>query len=242
MKIPMFSFMRNRLSSKETVLSYFLYAIGELFLIALGILLALQLDNWNQKRLNGIRERVLLAEIQDEFIFNKEELVETARSYFKVRENCLKLVDLISEESVTPDEGLLSSLLKRISLTTSADLSKATIDTLKNTSSFHIIRNDELRSKLILWESLLVDYKVREKRAENFTIQRLSPFLSKRVPFPYEIGIIDPRVDDSFIKDIEFENLIKTRARLINNFLNMAEGDRPKMMETIDRIIALSGD
>ena len=70
----------------------------------------------------------------------------------------------------------------------------------------------------------------------------MSPFLSKRVPFPYEIGIIDPRVDDSFIKDIEFENLIKTRARLINNFLNMAEGDRPKMMETIDRIIALSGD
>ena len=153
MKIPMFSFMRNRLSSKETVLSYFLYAIGELVLIALGILLALQLDNWNQKRLNGIRERVLLAEIQDEFIFNKEELVETARSYFKVRENCLKLVYLISEESVMPDEGLLSSLLKQISLTTSADLSKATIDTLKNTSSFHIIRNDELRSKLILWES-----------------------------------------------------------------------------------------
>lgn len=28
---------------------------------------------------------------------------------------------------------------------------------------------------------------------------------------------------------------------MINNFLNMVEGDRPKLMETIDRIIVLSG-
>ena len=242
MKISFFRFVRSRFNGERSVFSYLVYALGELILIALGILLALQVDNWNQSRLDRIRERVLLAEIHDEFLFNRSELIHTVGIFSKVRENCANLVQLISEKPATFDEALLSSFLMGITSAGTADLSKATIDTLKNTSSFQIIRNDELRSTLILWESLLLDYKEREKRAEDFAIERLTPFLSKRVPLPYHLGISDPRVDKSFIEEIEFENLIRGRGRLISTFLNMADGDNPKLMETIDRIIALSGD
>lgn len=50
---------------KGKISSYLLYALGEIFLVMIGILLALQVNNWNQKRtktkqLNSILKAVSL--------------------------------------------------------------------------------------------------------------------------------------------------------------------------------------
>ena len=39
---------------------YLKYAIGEIILVVIGILLALQINNWNQERQNRIQEEILL--------------------------------------------------------------------------------------------------------------------------------------------------------------------------------------
>ena len=43
---------------------YFLYAIGEIFLVVIGIFLALQLNNWNAGRKEAAKELGLLAEMR----------------------------------------------------------------------------------------------------------------------------------------------------------------------------------
>ena len=50
---------------------YFKYAIGEIVLVMIGILLALQVSNWNQERKDRISERKLLDNIHRDFIQNK---------------------------------------------------------------------------------------------------------------------------------------------------------------------------
>ena len=42
---------------------YFKYAIGEIILVVIGILIALQINNWNEKRKDRINERVLYSRI-----------------------------------------------------------------------------------------------------------------------------------------------------------------------------------
>ena len=43
---------------------YFKYAIGEIVLVVIGILIALSINNWNENRKNGIKERVILRSLR----------------------------------------------------------------------------------------------------------------------------------------------------------------------------------
>ena len=55
----------RRLELRKRSGQYFIYAIGEIVLIVVGILIALQIQNWNQGRLDRIETRYLLEELID---------------------------------------------------------------------------------------------------------------------------------------------------------------------------------
>jgi len=48
--IKFFGRIRHKLLSENKVSKYILYAIGEIFLVVIGILIALQINNWNEER------------------------------------------------------------------------------------------------------------------------------------------------------------------------------------------------
>lgn len=50
--IHFFRRIRQKLLTNNQMKKYFLYAIGEIALVMIGILFALQINNWNQNRLN----------------------------------------------------------------------------------------------------------------------------------------------------------------------------------------------
>jgi hypothetical protein len=53
---------------------YLIYAIGEIVLVVIGILIALQINNWNEDRINSQREKVILSSLKSELIINLQEL------------------------------------------------------------------------------------------------------------------------------------------------------------------------
>ena len=52
--------IRQKLLTDNKFSKYLLYAIGEILLVVIGILIALQVDNWNQKRENEEKVRSIL--------------------------------------------------------------------------------------------------------------------------------------------------------------------------------------
>lgn len=48
--IRLFRNIRKQLTSENKVSSYLRYAIGEIVLVVVGILIALQINNWNEQR------------------------------------------------------------------------------------------------------------------------------------------------------------------------------------------------
>lgn len=54
--IKFFRKIRQKLLSENKFSKYFLYAIGEIVLVVIGILIALQINNWNQNRINTQKE------------------------------------------------------------------------------------------------------------------------------------------------------------------------------------------
>jgi hypothetical protein len=53
---------------------YFKYAIGEIILVVIGILIALQINNWNEERNANRAEQRLLTGLNEEFRLNRSAL------------------------------------------------------------------------------------------------------------------------------------------------------------------------
>lgn len=64
--LKFFRRIRQNLISEMKVSRYLLYAVGEILLVMIGILLALQVNNWNEHRKNLEAEKVLLINLVED--------------------------------------------------------------------------------------------------------------------------------------------------------------------------------
>tara|TARA_R110002167_G_scaffold29977_14_gene99537 strand:- start:65 stop:760 length:696 start_codon:yes stop_codon:yes gene_type:complete len=70
--------IRKRLISDHKLNRYLIYALGEIVLVVIGILIALQINNWNEQRKNQNKDKVLLSQLLEENNANHFELTEDA--------------------------------------------------------------------------------------------------------------------------------------------------------------------
>ena len=69
----MFRKLKNKLLDQKEFSRYMKYAFGEIILVMLGILLALQVNNWNENQKKHQKEMIILHELNKDFtnIFSK---------------------------------------------------------------------------------------------------------------------------------------------------------------------------
>ena len=98
--IRLFRKTRMKLLTENKFTRYFIYAIGEVIIVIIGILIAIQINNWNQQRLEEVKIIRLLLEIQN----NLEGEIESARKgiEFYIRKDTL--MTRIMEGKVTREE------------------------------------------------------------------------------------------------------------------------------------------
>jgi hypothetical protein len=88
--IPFFRRIRKNMADDNRPLKYARYAVGEIVLVVLGILIAIQINDWNDHRKDRLKKKNLLKSLEVEFIQNLEQL-DTVLSYdilvLKVRWN-----------------------------------------------------------------------------------------------------------------------------------------------------------
>jgi len=65
--LKFFRKIRQNLLSENKTGKYFKYAIGEIILVVIGILIALQINNWNENRKQRIEELETLKNIRSDF-------------------------------------------------------------------------------------------------------------------------------------------------------------------------------
>ena len=74
--IRFFRIIRQQLLTQNRFSKYMIYAIGEIILVVIGILLALKVNNWNEKQNNLKYEQSILQELKKEFENNLAQLEE----------------------------------------------------------------------------------------------------------------------------------------------------------------------
>jgi len=235
--IKFFRHIRKSLLMENKTGKYFKYAIGEIILVMIGILLALQVNNWNENRRNNIKEQSLLSAINKEFKANKIQLDNVLYHHDKALESCKNLRAMFP---IDIERDNLDSIGKYIFLSTNAwtfNPSQGSINGMINTSSFDIIRNDELRELLVSWQDLTVDYQEDEINGRNVVYNQMDPFFSKYFDFNFNFN--DPRNNLEMLESLNFEYLIKLRLVTLKEIYRPG-AELENLIKNLDRIIELT--
>ena len=237
--IKFFRKIRYNLMSQNKTTRYFKYAIGEILLVMIGILLALQVSNWNENRINSNKETAILANIHKEFKQNKKQLDSVVGWHKKVHRGCSEVIKLFPIQS-KPEPTVLDSLTVHLWNSYGGNTfnpSQTSINALASTSSFDIIKNERLRDLLISWNDLIADYQEEELRSRDHLWDLYDPYMSKR--FDWDFNFNDPRNNFDALQTLEFEFLVKSRYDFLDQILN-SSGELQIVQKTLDEIIALS--
>lgn len=141
----------DKLSAIRTT-SYLKYAIGEIFLVVIGILIALSINNWNENRKDMNKLKVLTRNLHKEFKTNLEELeIDINRLKGKISAgNVLKTY--IGTEKIEISEFKVDSLLFEAFKSPTWNPSTFTLNEVKNSGKLSDIKNTKLKLLLYQWE------------------------------------------------------------------------------------------
>lgn len=154
--------IRHKLIAQSRFRKYLVYALGEIVLVVIGILIALQLNTWNTNRIQKEKERVYLSNIQRD-LKDQLEIIEAQIMYEQkvttiatpIINNYKKQKGFIVDSLFTSSIGILSGrkTFVKISPTYLELISSGNIDIISNNDlKNHIIKyyQDLERNELII--------------------------------------------------------------------------------------------
>ncbi len=171
--IKFFRRIRQSLLSENKVSKYFLYAIGEIVLVVIGILIALQINNWNNDRTDNLKEKAILNELHKEFLGNKVQFDSVKKVHYRSMTSLNTIMDSmpLKKENVFSLAGMFEYALN----TFTYNPSNGVVNSLINSGNYELIKNDSLRNYLITWNDVYLDFLEEELNHQKYRYEVMDP-------------------------------------------------------------------
>lgn len=244
--IKFFRQVRQKLILENKTTSYIKYAIGEIVLVVIGILIALQINNWNEVRKTNLEEQRALLNIQSDFSKNKELLNDLIATTKKSIDAGMKILNYTGSKIKPKTEDEFNDLLNSLFDHDPYYPLNGFLDDLLNSGKLGIFNNVELRNLLSSWKPRLeiVNQSFAagvegENLVNNFIIENGSwlnadqvTLVKRSVALPESGFKIDNR---SMLILSQFENLIENHVIGSDNYLS----EQKKTLELLEDILRL---
>ena len=214
-----FKNIRRKLASENKTAAYIRYAMGEIILVVIGILIALQVNNWNEVRKTRASEQVILKSLIKEFQYNQTVLEESVQLNRNNIISARKIGQYTGPHLQQADEKGLSMLMAGAFKKMPNYLpSLGSLFEVINSGKLSIISNQDLRSELSSYESVLDNVHAQEKYVSEQEDKAHQYFL-KEGNFRRHLDIIDdplvdvtssrfPKNDFKFLENPQFESYL----------------------------------
>ena len=231
--INFFRKTRKKLADDNKPMKYMRYAIGEIILVVIGILIALQINNWNEERKVSHERDRLLINLKTEFKHNKEVWLADSLRWTKSMQVVTKLLKYTG-----PDPNIEAHLFDSL---LSLDLDPIVYNPKMKVynelmQQIKIIKNDHLRELLYQWQVALDSWRINERltlknrddRVEFMQEQIIYRNIDNNYYLDGTLGESKFSIDNrNVLKDFRFENhlenLIYTRLFGINKWEELRE-------------------
>ncbi|TDQ17026.1 hypothetical protein DFQ04_1674 [Algoriphagus boseongensis] len=155
--ISFFRKIRQALLDQNRVTRYLAYAIGEIALVMIGILLALQVNTWNEERKLRKEEAQLIQNLHEEFQRNLIKLDSISSKLSRTEKSLGLVLDLIDQKEGPIREEMLDSLLIKSVIVAGKVSQSFVLEDMKNTGGLSKISSTELKILLFEWERNFVE-------------------------------------------------------------------------------------
>ena len=167
--IKFFRKIRQNLLSEGKTTEYFKYAIGEIVLVVIGILIALQINTWNENKKTNFKEHALIVSLKQELTTNLEELNRIIEINRKRNDGAHKLASVLSPQKITLTDIEISELwYNALAREAVYKPSLGVLNESINSGSLSIIKNIQLRDFFASLESELQLLKSQEESVYQF--------------------------------------------------------------------------
>jgi hypothetical protein len=163
--IKFFRKIRQNLLSEGKTGKYLKYAIGEIVLVVIGILIALQINNWNESRKETIQEQFILKRLRTDITSDLSQVSNEIVLIDKNSEELKFCIDVIlqkKEASISVFRDNLKSILNLNSF----NQNKTTFDNIISSGQIEYIKNQNLTDSITKyyndkyqgWDTAMLDY------------------------------------------------------------------------------------
>ena len=213
--IKFFRSIRQKLLSENKISKYLIYAIGEIVLVVIGILIALSINNWNQEIKTKKQEIKILTELKNDLKTNLNEIIETYNTTSSRQLSTVLILDYF-ENNRTLDDSLKSAF-ENINMDGLFNIANTTFKYIES-EGINSLSNDTLRIRVTeMYERHFKNIVTRENRTWEIVNDELiplmndrfisSPTIDKSVSFAIE-ALNTPKNINTLRKDSKFKNSI----------------------------------
>ena len=219
--MKIFRKIRYELMKKNKVRNYLKYAVGEIVLVMVGILLALQVNNWNENRKNNIKEQAILNELHKDFKKNLDTFYPVKRS---------QLSTYNSGNIVFRNIHTLHRKESRDSLFRHATNmfggypyhpSNGVVESLISSGDFNLIKNDTLRKYLVSWKDALTNYTDNVNMDIHFWSNMIEPYIIQNGDF---LNPVSEKNEKLFVDPV-FTNMLVRKHFFQRNIVSAMNGE-----------------
>lgn len=242
--------IRKSLIESGSARKYLLYAIGEILLVVIGILIALQINNWNEAKKDRRAENQALINLKLEFDENQKRISFLMDIKQRQEDECRAYLELVTNDTIPIEEKVKLGRPKTFAGTWGA--TNTVLQSLQNTGGIDKIQNDSLKFLLNHWP-VLVNRYVQQEAVFNNDLNDLFSFEDARVPrhvvkpgthrdlwpgdyFPNNMAALHESLKKELITDFRYQNIISRMASTLYIQLILAT-DIQDNYETITRLI-----
>jgi len=171
--IKFFRKIRYNLMSENKTGKYFKYAIGEILLVVIGILIALQINTWNTKRLDSFKEKAILKELHKEFLGNKIQFDSAKVIHHRSMKSLNAIIDAmpLTKENVFTLKDAFDHALSTFTFNPSSGV----VNSLIASGNYELIKNDTLRNYLVTWNDVYQDFLEEELNHQKYRYEVVDP-------------------------------------------------------------------
>ncbi|OIQ30854.1 MAG: hypothetical protein BM564_01185 [Bacteroidetes bacterium MedPE-SWsnd-G2] len=230
--IKFFRKIRQRLLSENKFSKYLIYAIGEIILVVIGILIALQVNNWNERRQNQKKEILYLTRLTTNLGYDKR-LYETImindsiliNKLYDVEKNLSKFIKNV--DNPIEDLDVLIAAYKFTS-------NRTTIDNLISSGKIELLRSNYLVEDIFLYYRTTEDIdRAVDQAIIKYNREKFSDLI---IEFDKN-NILDNNYRLRLANSINFKiNIIQTQLNLYSKQKSFAEKLINKINDEIEFI------
>jgi len=240
--IKFFRNIRRALLKEGKTINYIKYAIGEIVLVVIGILIALQINNWNEGRKEALKEKQLLKNLQGEFKDNLKDLDSIAIEVDKVILSLEKVFDLFSTSNANVSQDSLNHWLSIAMYSPNWKPSEFLLNSMNNSGSITELKNENLKLLLYKWarqQKELNEVRLRTETTGEEILTYLKEYGSLRnvdiasPDFEYRPSSLSIN-NIALLSDPKFENHIDDKLFMYKTTKRWLTSTRKTIVELID--------